>query len=148
MSRFIEDDKLREFVNDVLQEEPRRKQTALEISNRIKVFDAYMERGRCDCHGTCEHYVTTPSRPQEIEAGDGFEQLAPNGRVLHLHALGVRRNPVTGQIFEIFTAGWPAAVVRVPEHGTVKLLNKGKGITKAELRHRREHFGGGWEDGD
>lgn len=149
MSRFIEDEKLREFVNDVLQEEPRRKQTALEISDRIKRHDDYERRAACDCGvNFCECYVTFPSKPTEIEAGDGFEQLAPNGEILHLHALGVRRNPVTGAIFEIFTAGWPAVIVRVPEHGTVKLLNKGNGITKAELRHRREHFGGGWEDGD
>jgi hypothetical protein len=151
MSIFIEDDRLREFVHDVLYEEPRRKKTALEISDRIKRHDDYVARAACSCAtNSCGCKVTTPSRPTEIEAGDGFEQLAPSGQILRLHALGVRRDPNTDEIFEIFTAGWPAMIVRVPQDGTVKLLegHKGTGITKEELRHRRKHVGGGWEDGD
>jgi hypothetical protein len=148
VSKFIDDQQLREFVRDVLQEEPKRKQTALEISDRIKAFDAYIARAECSCEANvCKCAATTPTRPTEIEAGDVFEQTGPHGQVLRLHALGVRRNN-RNQIIEIFTAGWPAAIVRIPDHGTVKLLRKGTGITKAELRHRRESMGGGWEDGD
>jgi len=147
MSQFIEDGQLRDLVADILGGRSRAVKTATEIADRIKRHDAYVERGRCSCPvNRCECKVTTPTRPHSIEAGDGFEQLLPDGQILRLHALGVRRDPNTDEPYEIFTAGWPPMIVRIPEHGSVKLLNKGTGITKEELRHRREKIGGGWED--
>lgn len=146
MSRFITDEQLEEFVRDVLQEDPRRKETAIRLADAIVERRIYLARAECSCPTNgCICYLPFESKPNEIQAGDAFRQITPNGRELTLGALGVRR-PAEG-VLEIFTAGWPAAIVRIPDHGRVELVRKGNGITKAELRHRREHFGGDWEDG-
>lgn len=146
MSRFITDEDLELFVREVLQEDPRRKQTALQLLDSIRAQHQYEERAKCNCvMNGCHCLLPMDIDPKQIQAGDGFEQTTPGGAKIHLHALGVRR-PAIG-IMEICTAGWPAAIVRTPDHGAVELTRKGKGITKAELRHRRNSFGGGWEDG-
>jgi hypothetical protein len=146
MSRYITDEDLEAFVRDVLQEEPRRKETALRLSDAIARHKAYEERARCDCgRGQCRCLIPMDLDGRRIQAGDAFTQITPDGREFHLGALGVRTLP-EGRL-EIFTAGWPAMTVCVPEHGRVELLRKGEGITKWELRHRRESVGGTWDDG-
>jgi hypothetical protein len=147
MSQFITDEDLETFVRDVLQEEPRRKETALRLSDRIRVQREYDDRAKCSCAvNSCECYLPMEIDPAKIQAGDSFRQTTPTGRTMDLFALGVRTMP--GGQLDIFTAGWPPAVVRVPDHGTIAILEKGKGITKAQLRHRRERaWGSGWDDG-
>jgi hypothetical protein len=145
MSRFITDEDLETFVRDVLQEEPKRKETALRLSDQIKAQREYEDRAKCSCAiNSCECYLPMDYHPNRIQAGDSFRQTSPIGSTIDLLALGVR---TMDDGLEIFTAGWPSAVVRIPAHGTVTLLEKGRGITKAQLRHRRDRWGGVWDDG-
>lgn len=144
MSQFITDEELEKFAQEVLEDSGRRK--ALEIKERIRAHKEYMARAECACEtNKCECYLPMTLEPDRIQAGDTFVQTAPNGEKITLGALGTRHRGVGS--FEIFTGGWPPAIVRIPEHGTAELLRKGKGITKHELKHRRAHFGGGWDDG-
>jgi hypothetical protein len=147
MSRFIGDEDLEVFVRDVLQEEPRRKETALRLSDQIKAFKEYEDRAKCSCVlNCCNCYLPIVADPAKIQPGDAIQQVLPDGRIFTLGALGVRTHP--DGTFDICTAGWPASIVstRYPEHGKVELAYKGRGFTKAELRHRREKFGDAWDD--
>ena len=126
MSRFIDDEQLREFVHDVMTGEPSGLRTAHRLYLSFKAHDAYLERAECSCRtNMCGCIVSTPTRPNEIEAGDTFEQIDQDGRrITLLGALGVRRN-ASGEISEIFTAGWPPMIVTLPRCGTVRLIAKG-----------------------
>ncbi len=146
MSRYIDDEELKTFVRMVIDGHNGAFDTAHTISRRIRDHEIYLARAECECAvNCCACYLPFESKPDQIQAGDTFRQIAPNGREITLGALGVRR-PAEG-VMEIFTAGWPAAIVRIPDHGRVELVRKGNGITKAELRHRREKGWGDWEDG-
>jgi hypothetical protein len=147
MSRFIDDDELEQFARAYIQNDNKTAAAiAVSVIDRIHQYRAYVARAECSCEvNRCVCYLPFESKPDQIQAGDAFRQITPNGRELTLGALGVRR-PAEG-VMEIFTAGWPAAIVRIPDHGRVELVRKGNGITKAELRHRREKVGGDWEDG-
>jgi hypothetical protein len=88
--------------------------------------------------------------PNRIQSGDAISQFIPAyGREVRLHVLGVRNwssAPFAEDSWaEVCTAGWPATIVRCRDG--VKLHAKGKGITKEELRYRRNQFGGSWDDG-
>lgn len=147
MSRYIDDKEFETFVRAVLEGHQIAKDMALKALDRIRAHQAYVARAECSCQqNTCICYLSFQPDPNRIQAGDAFRQITPTGREITLGALGVRY-PAEG-VTEIFTAGWPAAIVRIPDHGRVELVRKGNGITKAELRHRREKVGGGWEDGD
>lgn len=146
MSRYIEDEELKTFVRMVIDGHDGAYDTARTVDRRIREHEAYVARAECSCEtNKCDCYLPFVSKPDRIQAGDAFRQITPGGRELTLGALGVRY-PAEG-VMEIFTAGWPACVVRIPDHGRVELVRKGNGITKAELRHRRAHIGGDWEDG-
>lgn len=146
MSRFITDEDLEAFVRDVLQEEPRRKETAMRIADAIAADKIYEERAKCSCQtNCCKCLLPMELVPDKIQAGDTFRQVTPEGREMTLGALGVRDRR-DGRI-EIFTAGWPPMIVQIPAHGTAHLVRKGPGITKEELRHRRAKVGGAWDDG-
>lgn len=150
MSEFISDQELEVFVRDVLMEEPRRKETAQRLSDAIAARKVYEDRSRCDCEvNCCQCYLPLVLDPGRIQAGDVFEHVMPRPgfapRVLTLGALGVRTRSDGG--LDIFTAGWPPGVVRFPEAGDAVLKRKGRGITRAQLKHRREHVGDGWDDG-
>lgn len=146
MSRFIDDHELELLVHHILDGNYAATEEARAILEKIRRHREYVARAECSCEtGRCACYLPFVSKPDEIQAGDTFRQITPNGREMILGALGVRR-PAEG-VMEIFTAGYPAAVVRIPDHGRVELVEKGNGITKAELRHRRKHWGGDWEDG-
>jgi len=146
VSRYIEDQELATFVRMVIDGHKGAIDTAHTIHRRIREHEAYVARAECSCEtNQCSCYLPFVSIPNQIQAGDTFRQITPGGRELTLGALGVRR-PAEG-VLEIFTAGWPPCIVRIPDHGRVELVRKGNGITKAELRHRREKFGGDWEDG-
>ncbi len=146
MSQFISDQDLEVFVRDVLQEEPRRKETAMRLSDRIAEQKIYEERVRCDCSPSmCACLLPMDLDGTKIQAGDGFDVRTADGREFTFHALGVRT--VDGRLVEIFTAGWPAGCYRVQDGDIVSLERKGKGITKHQLLHRRANVGGGWDDG-
>lgn len=146
MSRFIDDQELKTFVRMVIDGHKGGLDTAYTIDRRIREHEIYVARAECSCDANCcSCYLPSESKPNQIQAGDTFRQITPDGHELTLGALGVR-HPAEG-VIEIFTAGWPAAIVRIPDHGRVELVRKGTGITKAELRHRREKVGGDWEDG-
>jgi hypothetical protein len=147
MSRYIDDQELEEFVWYVVGGEyTKATKIAKNLFAKISEHKAYLARAECSCEvNKCICYLPFESRPLDIQAGDAFRQITPDGRELILGALGVRR-PAEG-VMEIFTAGWPAAIVRIPDHGRVELVRKGNGITKAELRHRRDKGWGDWEDG-
>ena len=145
MSRYIDDQELEKLVNDILDGSYAAIEKARDIRRKISDHRAYIARAECECPvNCCECYLPSESKPDQIQAGDTFRQITPDGHELTLGALGVRR-PAEG-VVEIFTAGWPAAIVRIPDHGRVELVRKGNGITKAELRHRRERGWGDWED--
>ena len=145
MSRYIDDEELKTFVRMVIDGHKGGLDTAHTIDRRIRDHEIYVARAECDCPvNSCTCYLPFESKPDQIQAGDTFRQITPDGHELTLGALGVRR-PAEG-VLEIFTAGWPAAIVRIPDHGRVELVRKGNGITKAELRHRRERGWGDWED--
>lgn len=146
MSRYINDDDLELFVRAVLEDHTTAQYTALKLLDQIRAHKAYLALAQCSCEvNRCICYLPFQADSNKIQAGDTFRQITPTGRELTLGALGVRY-PAEG-VMEIFTAGWPAMVVRIPDHGRVELVRKGNGITKHELKHRRESFGGDWEDG-
>lgn len=146
MSRYIDDDEFEVFVRAVLEGHQKAQDIALKSLDRIRDHKEYVARAECSCDvNRCICYLPFQSDPNLIQAGDTFRQITPGGRELTLGALGIRR-PGEG-VVEIFTAGWPPCIVRIPDHGRVELVRKGNGITKAELRHRREKMGGEWEDG-
>lgn len=147
MSRYVEDQELKTFVRMVIDGHDKAFEIAKAIDKRIRDHELYVARAECACPvNQCSCYLSFELEPDRIQAGDTFRQITPSGRELTLGALGVRR-PAEG-VLEIFTAGWPAMIVRIPDHGRVELVRKGNGITKAELRHRRSAgLGGDWEDG-
>ena len=146
MSRFIDDDELEQLAHNILDGNFKATEKARIILETIRQHRAYIALAECSCEkNQCVCYLPFEPKPLDIQAGDAFRQITPNGREMTLVALGVRR-PSEGSL-EIFTAGWPPMIVRIPDHGRVELVRKGKGITKAELRHRRDRVGGKWEDG-
>lgn len=148
MSQFIDDGELERFAKDVVDGARRAETTAARILQSIAWRREYEQRAQCSCAtNACVCLLPIPRDETKIQPGDAITQTLPDGRVLTLGALGVRRH--SDGTFDVCTAGWPAAIVstRYPEHGKIELAYKGNGFTKAELRHRREKFGGDWEDG-